>query len=188
MIRRPAHPGPYRGRASWASFFRITGPCPFVGSSPSGTRVVTGPSVPVNPRGARWIIRVSTSTPSWPSSQTRAGEQPRSHSRARPGVGVLRRNGERRPPTFVRTPGMAERLDAPQFPDGVLSNIPVGRDDERRRGRRLPRRPPLHSSTVPCSASTGNGRRASPRCVYGVPAPTSATPWRSTPRPRSGPF
>ena len=30
-------------------------------------------------------------------------------------------------PTFVRTPGTAERLDDPEFLEGVLSNIPVGR-------------------------------------------------------------
>lgn len=30
-------------------------------------------------------------------------------------------------PTFVRTPGTAERLDDPEFLEGVLTNIPVGR-------------------------------------------------------------
>lgn len=30
-------------------------------------------------------------------------------------------------PTFVRTPGTAERLDDPEFLEGVLANIPVGR-------------------------------------------------------------
>ncbi len=30
-------------------------------------------------------------------------------------------------PTFVHTPGTAERLDTPEFRDGVLKQIPLGR-------------------------------------------------------------
>ena len=129
--------------------------------------------------------------------QREQGCRDRAHEGPRAGVGPFGVTVNCVAPTFVRTPGTAERLDRPEFLADVLERIPVGRvgttTDVAGAVIYLASDAP-RSSRAPSSSSTAAGRRASSAgssARAGMSSPTKIEPFQyasSRCVPRRHPF